>query len=591
MSWHSKSFARQLLILFVAATSMLAASAEAQAFCGFYVSGAGGNLYNNATQVVMMREDTTTVLSMRNNYQGPPKDFAMVIPVPQVLEKANVKVLDDELFDKVDTLAAPRLVEYWEQARCAGPGWDTLKGTRGPENLLARLDSAEMSRAPTVVAKFEVGEYDVVILDARESNGLEKWLLDNKYNIPKGASKAMAQYIAQGMYFFVAKVNADKVTFDSKGNALLSPLRFHYNSEEFSLPVRLGLLNAKGPQDLIVHVLSREGRYHAANVLNVLIPTNIVVPKKTKTNFGAFYEQLFQYTLKQKPGAIVTEYAWVSSKCDPCPGPTLDANDLLTLGADAILGLGRIKTPNVRVTDVRTAQPAATSELTRVRRVLARYNREIAKCYAPLLEQRSPERGEVLFEVSYDTKGKPKDVKVLGKTIENQPMEACLIKKLDSFRFTDVLPEVLTFQFKVYFDYTEYTSSSVPPNGWTLTRLHARYTEKTMTEDLIFEKAPAIKGGRGIPDIDSGALDEATSRSGTNMFQGRYIVLHRSKKKLTCDKGKPYRYWGGPTGKTGEAKTSGAPGMSASSKKTKYSLSKDVQTQVRAQIKAQEDIE
>ncbi len=58
---------------------------DAHAFCGFYVAGADAKLFNNATMVVMMREGTKTVLSMQNNYQGPPEDFAMVVPVPIVL--------------------------------------------------------------------------------------------------------------------------------------------------------------------------------------------------------------------------------------------------------------------------------------------------------------------------------------------------------------------------------------------------------------------------------------------------------------------------------------------------------------------------
>src|ERR1044072_4455090 len=66
---------------------------EAAAFCGFYVSGAEAKLFNNATEVVLMREGTRTVLSMQNNYQGPPENFAMVVPVPIVLQKDNVKTL------------------------------------------------------------------------------------------------------------------------------------------------------------------------------------------------------------------------------------------------------------------------------------------------------------------------------------------------------------------------------------------------------------------------------------------------------------------------------------------------------------------
>src|SRR5215510_3372482 len=95
--------------------ALAAAPPAARAFCGFYVAGADQKLFNNATMVVMMREGTRTVLSMQNNYEGPPESFAMVVPVPVVLQKENVKTLPEDVFDHVDKLAAPRLVEYWEQ--------------------------------------------------------------------------------------------------------------------------------------------------------------------------------------------------------------------------------------------------------------------------------------------------------------------------------------------------------------------------------------------------------------------------------------------------------------------------------------------
>src|SRR5678816_2717343 len=97
---------------------LVAAPHSSAAFCGFYVSGADAKLFNNATQVVMMRSGTRTVLSMQNNYQGPTEDFAMVVPVPVVLQKENVKTLPREIFTHVDQLSAPRLVEYWEQDPC-----------------------------------------------------------------------------------------------------------------------------------------------------------------------------------------------------------------------------------------------------------------------------------------------------------------------------------------------------------------------------------------------------------------------------------------------------------------------------------------
>ena len=45
-------------------TAMALAAPRAEAFCGFYVNGAGGDMFNDATQVVLMRQGTRTVLSM-----------------------------------------------------------------------------------------------------------------------------------------------------------------------------------------------------------------------------------------------------------------------------------------------------------------------------------------------------------------------------------------------------------------------------------------------------------------------------------------------------------------------------------------------
>jgi hypothetical protein len=63
-------------------------------FCGFYVAGTDTSLHNEATTVVLMRDGNRTILSMQNDYQGPPEGFAMVIPVPVVLDEDDVRTLD-----------------------------------------------------------------------------------------------------------------------------------------------------------------------------------------------------------------------------------------------------------------------------------------------------------------------------------------------------------------------------------------------------------------------------------------------------------------------------------------------------------------
>jgi MYXO-CTERM domain-containing protein len=59
-----------------------------------------------------------------------------------------------------------------------------------------------------------------------------------------------------------------------------------------------------------------------------------------RTRFGEFYAALFDRTIEKNPGAVVTEYAWDASTCDPCPGPQLDGGDFATLGADVLGGAG-----------------------------------------------------------------------------------------------------------------------------------------------------------------------------------------------------------------------------------------------------------
>ncbi|MBE7454766.1 MAG: DUF2330 domain-containing protein [Kofleriaceae bacterium] len=328
--------------LVAAVAAVCAAPAAAAAFCGFYVSGADAGMFNNATQVVLMRAGTRTVLSMQNNYQGPPTDFAMVVPVPVVLQEENVKTLPREVFTRVDQMGAPRLVEYWEQDPCmVEPPWERdcpmCDVSMAPTSKSA--GAVDEDYGVKVEARFEVGEYQVVILSAAEATGLDRWLRDQKYRIPRGAEPLLRPYVESGMKFFVAKVDPKKVTFED-GMATLSPLRFHYDSEEFALPVRLGLANSAGTQDLIVNILAPGQRYEVANFKNVTIPTNLDVTDEVRTRFGEFYAALFDRTLERNPGAVVTEYAWDASTCDPCPGPNLDWGDFATLGADVVEGGG-----------------------------------------------------------------------------------------------------------------------------------------------------------------------------------------------------------------------------------------------------------
>jgi hypothetical protein len=235
-----------------------------------------------------------------------------------------VRTLDREIFDaaRAHDGAAPRRVLGTGSLRGAAgttSGGSGLRGT-GRGGGGTGEGTLGLGGLVRVEAQFAVGEYDIVVLGADDSSALDAWLREHQYRIPDGAAEALRPYVESGMKFFVARVDVDRVRFES-GRAVLSPLRVHYDTEQLSLPVRLGLLSSSGTQDLVVQILARDQRYEVANYPNVFIPTNLDVSDDVRERFGDFYGALFDRTIERNPGAVVTEYAWDSMSCDPCPGP------------------------------------------------------------------------------------------------------------------------------------------------------------------------------------------------------------------------------------------------------------------------------
>ena len=299
------------------------------AFCGFYVGKADTKLFNQASQVALVREGDHTVLTMANDFQGDPKEFALVVPVPTFIERRQIAVVDKGLLDHLDAFSAPRLVEYFDVDPCAPPPMPAAAAAGGGRDLM--LKSGGAMRGVTVEATYTVGEYDILILSARESNGLESWLIENGYKIPGGAAPILGSYIKQGMRFFVAKVNLKEQA--ALGFTFLRPLQVSYDTPKFMLPIRLGTVNAKGPQDLFVFALTRTGRVETTNYRTVKLPTGMDLPLFVKAEFKDFYKAMFAEQVRREDmHAVFLEYAWNMSWCDPCAADPLSPEQLRKLG-------------------------------------------------------------------------------------------------------------------------------------------------------------------------------------------------------------------------------------------------------------------
>ena len=313
---------------------------EAAAFCGFYVSKADGTLKNKTSQVILVRDGNRNVITMYNDFKGNLKDFAMVVPVPVVLQKKDIKVVNQSIFTTLNEYSKPRLVEYYDQNPCSQGVLDEVAVTAlaGNASGIRVRGSAKFKEEEKVKieAKYLVGEYDILILSAKESTALKTWLDDNGYKIPAGADEVLEPYIKSNLKFFVVKVNeAEKKKLPGD---FLRPIQISFSSPKFMLPIRLGMANADGDQDMIVYAFTKKGRIETTNYRTVTLPTGKNIPLFVKNNFANFYANLFQNQWSKEGKALaMLEYAWDVSpknfvKCDPCVATAPSAQDLVQAG-------------------------------------------------------------------------------------------------------------------------------------------------------------------------------------------------------------------------------------------------------------------
>ncbi|MCB0762444.1 MAG: DUF2330 domain-containing protein [Flavobacteriales bacterium] len=328
-----------LFLLLIAGTSAVPASA----FCGFYVAKADATLFNNKSEIILVRNGQNTTITMSNDFKGDVDEFAMVVPVPVVLRKDQIRIARADLFEKLDTYSSPRLVEYYDPMPCmpeyALEVCDAVALSSSRMNLSSMMVfDAATNYGVSIEAQYDVGEYDILILSATESDGLKRWLLNNGYKIPAKAEQVLEPYIKDQMKFFVVKV--DTQLFASSGYQELSPIQISFESDRFMLPIRLGMANSQGTQDMIVYAFTQEGRIECANYRTVKIPTDRNIPTFVKPKFGQFYTDLFEKAYhREGENAVFLEYAWNISptfgvKCDPCNGPAPIVQDMMNAGVD-----------------------------------------------------------------------------------------------------------------------------------------------------------------------------------------------------------------------------------------------------------------
>jgi len=304
-----------------AVAGILAPSA-AQAMCGCMVAPrpprkqniATPEITNESSKVALVRIDDTTVITMANDVKTKASDFAMIVPVPSKIRRKQVSVVNGKLFARLAQISAPKLIERYDPEPCA-----TRVRRRRPSAMADNMSTRASGARPRTKARdfgvkveavYEVGEYQIAILAANEGDGLMQWLNRFHYDVPAKAVPVLQSYIKQGNRFFVARVNLGKLSKKKRrGFTQLRPLQVHFDTPKFGLPIRLGMVNAKGPQELTVYAVSDRGRVQTSNYRTQRIPeTRRELPLYIKSDFSKFYGAVFENaTEKQGMQTIFTE--------------------------------------------------------------------------------------------------------------------------------------------------------------------------------------------------------------------------------------------------------------------------------------------
>lgn len=309
-------------------------------------------IYNSDSKLIIARKGNRTVITMTNDFRGAAGDFALIVPVPHVLPQESIRVVRATIFDSLDRYSAPRLVQYTDPDPCwktnqpgfgcgcaANSGEQPTNGnpvTMSPSGDAA--GDASMAKFVHVEARYMVGEYEIAILSAQESQALSTWLTANGYPLPPDAQPIIQSYLQAGMKFFVAKVHLD--AHDPSIVLNLSPIQMRFESENFILPLRLGMINSAGEQDLTIFAFTERGRVETANYPTHEVPWGLKLPRGVRDTFPEFYRQMFRKNrLREGKNAVYVENAhplnaW--NRCDFCPLDPINHEFLRACGVDWI---------------------------------------------------------------------------------------------------------------------------------------------------------------------------------------------------------------------------------------------------------------
>jgi hypothetical protein len=469
------------------------------------VAGKGDVIVKEA-HYIAVREGQRTVLYVRvavdKSAEGA---FDVVFPVVAAKQAAGVVSSQQHaLFSYLDDLAAPRLVEYWEQDPCEFH-------TQGPDDGVAERD-VKANASPSPPARTST---DATMATLESVADVVSALQEREHTMPAGADAILKDYESKGASFVVATA--------AKGESSIA-VRLELDTAKLTIPVRLLSAHHAHAPRVVLDVLGGTSRFEAANRDNLAAPANTDVKWKVKGSTDVFHDAVLGRLFATQPDAVVTEYAWRATSCAPCPGPPLTPSHLVDLGIGS--GASGIHEVMIFTTGKITKKPDGPPSL----------RKALMACFGKALAAGPATGGEVTVAVDV-VGGKVTSAKTSSSDDAHESLRRCAE---DSVKDTLLDGDGKSGDVRVQF----MPMSRKFVADLVVTRLRAHAGEKASSDIELREGAPIAGGAEvgptGGPKVGAYAAPKA------NHFQSRYTVRHKwAGPKPTCQN-PSLGEWGAP---------------------------------------------